>query len=263
VASNFECVGLGEPDQDALGQLVISAMGRAELIARRGDRCLYRWQDPSGVRLLMSTEGDAIVDVLPSLAAEPGASVAEVQLVNDRVAFADIVDADGEVVTRLAAEFEQRSMLPDTAAGGRASIVALGVNAAVHDSPEAFASSDASLLGDGADAGDPPPHYVANGWAWPPRLGAESFVSYGVFNSGTAAQAYARLGGVVLFADVRTVVETGQRFIAARVRSAGFEADVCLPAHADSAAPAAGSVIAGTVFLVASLPDVALPLDPA
>ena len=72
---------------------------------------------------------------------------------------------------------------------------------------------------------------------------------------------YARLNGVVLGADVRTVTSTGQRFVAARVRCAGFEADVCLPAGAETTAPAPGSVVAGTAFLVASLPDLPLPQE--
>jgi hypothetical protein len=83
-------------------------------------------------------------------------------------------------------------------------------------------------------------------------MAAESFISYGVFNDGDSAQAYARLNGVVLTADVRTVTATGQRFVASRVRSAGFQADVCLPADERTVAPPPGSVIDGTVFLVVS-----------
>jgi hypothetical protein len=260
VTSNLECVGLAVPDREAFHQLVSSAMDTAELIGRRGDRLLYRWQDPSGVRLVVSVQDGRIVDFLPSLAAEPGARLIAVRAVNEEVAVADVLDEGGELVTRLAAEFEQRAMFPDTAVEGRASIVALGVDTTVHASAEAFAESDASLLG-GAEAGEPPAHYVENGWSWPPRMAAESFISYGVFDAGESAQAYARLNGLVLAADTRTVAATGQRFTAARVRCAGFEADVCLPADERTVPPAPGSVIAGTVFLVASLPGLQLPYD--
>jgi hypothetical protein len=76
-------------------------------------------------------------------------------------------------------------------------------------------------------------------------------------------QAYARLNGLVLAAAVRTVTATGQRFVAARVRCTGFEADVCLPADEQTMAPAPGSVVAGTMVLVASLPNLRLPQDTA
>ena len=70
-----------------------------------------------------------------------------------------------------------------------------------------------------------------------------------------------RVAGSVL-PDVRTVAATGQRFIAARVRCAGFEATVCLPADDDQPTPPQpGGVIAGTMLLTASLPCLALPDD--
>jgi hypothetical protein len=167
---------------------------------------------------------------------------------------ADVVDEDGELLTRLAAEFEQRRFLPAEPVEGHASLVALGVDVTVHASADAFAASDASLVGD-SPAGEAPAHFVENGWPWPPRMAAESFISYGAFGTGDAANAYARLNGVVLTADIRTVALTGQRFMAARVRSTGFEAAVCLPADERTVAPATGAVIAGTVFLVGSLTD--------
>ncbi|HTJ32684.1 MAG TPA: hypothetical protein VL738_05590 [Dactylosporangium sp.] len=242
-------------------ELLASALGTAEVIGRRGELVLYRWQDPSGARLVMCTEGAAIVDFLPSFAAEPGARLAGVRAANEDVAVADVVDDGGEVVTRLAAEFEQRRQLPAGPVGGRASIVALGVQATVHASEDDFAASDASLLGGAEEPGEPPAHFLENGWQWPPRMAAESFISYGVFNAGETAEAYARLNGVVLAADVRTVAATGQRFVAARVRCAGFEATVCLPADEHTTAPRPGAVIAGTMFLTASLPGLALPQE--
>src|SRR4051812_46198167 len=42
---------------------------------------------------------------------------------------------------------------------------------------------------------------------------------------------------------------------------AGFEATVCLPADDRTTPPRPGSVIAGMVFLTASLPGLALPRD--
>ncbi len=246
-------------DDDALRRLISTALDTAESVGRRDDWVLYRWQDVSGARLLMATEGNRIVDVLPSFAGEPGARLTDVRAVNDDVAVADVIQDDGELVTRLAAEFEQRRMFPTGPVEGRASLVALGVDVTVHATAEAFAASDASLLSGSGDPGEPPPHFVANGWPWPPRTATESFISYGVFDAGESTQAYARLNGVVLSATVRTVTATGQRFVAARVRCTGFEADVCLPADDQTVAPAPDSIIAGRTYLVASLPELQLP----
>jgi len=129
-------------------------------------------------------------------------------------------------------------LLPAGPAEGQASIVALGVDVTVHASAEAFAVSDASLLSDAEQSGQPPAHFVERGWSWPPRMAAELFISYGAFTTGESAEAYARLNGVVRTADVRTVTATGQRFVAARVHGAGFEADVCLPAGEQTMASA-------------------------
>jgi hypothetical protein len=260
VTSNLACVGLAVADHDALHPLIDSALRTAELIGRRGACELYRWQDPSGARLVITVEDRTVVGFLPSFASRPGARLVEVRAVNEDVVVADVLDEAGEQVTRLAAELEQRRILPAGPVEGPASIVALGIDVTVHASAEAFATSDASVLHETEDPGDPPAHFIDNGWPWPPRMAAESFIPYGLFNDGAATQAYARLNGLVLTADVHTVAMTGQRFIAARVRSAGFEADVCMPAGESTGAPAVGSVVAGTVFLVASMPG--LPLSP-
>jgi hypothetical protein len=81
-------------------------------------------------------------------------------------------------------------------------------------------------------------------------MAANSFISYGVFGDPENAQAFARLNGTVLHTVRKTVVATGQQFIAARVQCGVFETDVCLPVHGDTADPTPGNVIAGTVFLV-------------
>src|SRR6266498_1298689 len=100
----------------------------------------------------------------------------------------------------------------------------------VHADAAAFDSSVASLLSEpGEDPGEPPPHVVERGLRWPPRMAAESVISYDVFGAREQAQAYARLNASVLRAEQRTVAATGQRFSAARVRTVGFELDLCLP----------------------------------
>lgn len=113
---------------------------------------------------------------------------------------------------------------------------------------------DASLLDpDRHNNGEEPPaHYAERGLQWPPRMADESAISYGVFGDPANAEAHARLYGTVLHAEQRTTTLTSQHFTAARVRSAGFELDMCLPATTPTPQP--GNIIGGDVFLVASLP---------
>jgi hypothetical protein len=264
VASNLECVGLAL-DRDGFQRFIDDALRTADVLGRAGDLTVHRWQDPSGARVVVATKGRQLVEFLPCYAGAPGPSLANVHNVNDDVTVADVVDADGEKVGMLAAEFEQRRLLPPAPVGGLATVVALGVDVAVHADADAFAASDDSLLSPrSADEPDEPPaHYVERGWPWPPRMAASSFISYGVFGAGENAEAYARLNGTVLHAARKTVVATGQQFIVARVECGVFETDVCLPADAGTLDPAPGNVIAGTVFLVASLPSFVATADAA
>jgi hypothetical protein len=51
---------------------------------------------------------------------------------------------------------------------------------------------------------------------------------------------------------------TGQSFTVAAVRTAGFQADLCLAASEHPDLPAPGSIISGTVYLSAAI-DASLP----
>ncbi|MEU8655103.1 hypothetical protein [Actinoplanes philippinensis] len=259
MSSNFDCLGLGSLDRDGLNALLQRILPAAELIGESGGIAVRRWTDPSGVRLVFGLRDGRLLELLPSFAGAPGANLTEVRRVSDEMIVADVVDDDGEQVTMLAAASEQLRLLPagGVTAAGRASIVALGVGVTVHAGEEAFAASDASLLsgGDGGDS-EPPAHFVENGWSWPPRMGAESFISYGTFDQENG-DPVAQLNGVVLAAGRRTVEATGGEFSVARVRTAGFEADVCLPG--DVPTPVPGNVLGGVVYLIADLPFVAAP----
>ena len=87
-------------------------------------------------------------------------------------------------------------------------------------------------------------------------------MSNAVFAEPRNADAYARLAGTVLHAERRFVELTGQQFIAARVRTVGFEVDVCLSALDHPFLPEPGQVISGWIFLVASLTRLPAPFKP-
>jgi hypothetical protein len=201
---------------------------------------LLRWQDPSGVRMLFTTSSAGISRMTPSLAGDPGSVLTAVRKVNDDVAVADVAP-DGETLTRMSIELEEFPLLGGGTFAGPASVVALGIEVTVHDNADAFAASDASLLrGSSSDSDEPL------------RLGAESFMPYGMFGPSSGVTATALLAGTVLRAERRTVRLTGQEFVVAHVRTVGFEADVCLPG-VGLGLPQPGNVIAGEVFLVGSL----------
>jgi hypothetical protein len=171
--------------------------------------------------------------------------------VNDDVAVADVA-LDDETVTRMAIELEEIPLLGNGTFAGPVSVVALGVGTTVHENAEAFGASDDSILGDPAQANEPRPDHLEEDTAWPLRLGDESFMAYGMFGPEEDANATAWLAGTVLRAERRTVRLTQQEFVVARVRTVGFEADVCLPGG-QIGVPEPGNVIAGEVFLVGSL----------
>jgi hypothetical protein len=259
VSSNLSCVGLAMATSRELGELVSAVLPHAVLLGHSGGVDVLRWQDSSGARLLLGVKDRRLADLLPSFAGTPGAYLARLAPLNDPVWHADVLDQAGDQVTAMAVELEQHRLLPASAgtATFRASVACLGVDVSVHADAGQFAASPASLLDPAADtASEPPAHYRERGWAWPPRVGPESFIPDGLFAAASQARAYARLAGTVLHAERRTVTLTSQDFTVARVRTAGFDTDLCLAAADHPAIPEPGSIIAGTVFLVAALDDV-------
>ncbi|GIE84939.1 hypothetical protein [Actinoplanes regularis] len=243
MTSNFECVGLGGLDRAAFNRLLSPIMAESVLLGERDGLTVRRWTDPSGVRLVLTLRGGKLQEILPSFAGTPGARLRAARRVNDEMIVADVLDEEGEQVTMLAAAAEQLHLLGEPA-DGRGAMIALGGGVTVHPDEDAWHASDASLLGTPEEGADPV------------RLGAESFISYGVFDQANG-EPYALLAGVVLSAERRRVRISGGEFSVARVRTAGFETEVCL--SGDLPTPVPGNVLGGTVYLIADLPFVSVP----
>lgn len=255
MASNMACVGLDVPDVAGLNALLREVWPETSVVAEVGGVQVRRWEDASGARIVFAMRDGRMVRFMPSFAGQPGARLRDVVALNDVASAADVAVAD-ETVTRLAIELEERDMVRDRQVAGEASIVILGVGVEAFADEAAFSSSPSSLLTPGKEPPEEaPPELAARGITWPLRVAAESFMSIGLFSSsfGGEATAEARMAGTVLGAELRSVGITGQRFVVARVRCVGFEADLCLPAPADGSVPAPGNVIAGDVFVVGSL----------
>ncbi len=262
VTSNVACIGFGSDDEDALRSALSRAVALADPLGARGGLRVLRWQDDLGARLVVALdESGEVASLTPSLAGEPGALLTDLVHLDEELWSARVVDEGGEQVTALVADVEQSALLdPTSPPTGRASVVALGIDVEVLADDVAFTASPSSLLAPGSEPGEPPAHFVANGWSWPVRMATESFISHGVFSESAEAEAIAQLNGTVLAARTCRNSLTGDAFHVLRVRTAGFEADMCLSAADHPVLPGAGSVVAGTVYLVVSLADVPAPV---
>ena len=260
MTSALACVGLSVRDEAELSSLVTRAWRTVRETGVYGGVHVGRWQDASGAVLILGWRSGELVDFVPAYAAASGGLLSECRLINDFVAVAEVVDAGGQQVTATAFEAEQyRQLLAlGRRVSGPARITALGVDVQVYPDADAFAASPGSQLDPSADPAGPPPRDREQGWPGPPRLAAESFISYGIFADPAQARPHACLSGTVLSAGRRVCALTGQPFTAAAVRTAGFEADVCLAGSAYPHLPAPGTIISGTVVLSAAI-DAPLP----
>ncbi len=215
-----------------------------------------RWQDDSGAALILGWRSGELLDFIPAYTATSGGLLSDCHLINESVAAAAVVDADGRQLTAMAFEAGQYRQLRALGrrVSGPARITALGIDVQIHPDADAFAASRGSQLDPSADpAREPPPHYREKGWTWPPRLAAESFISYGVFADPAQARPHGRLSGTVLQAGQHVCALTGQPFTVAAVRTAGFETDLCLAGSEHPGLPAPGNIISGTVVLTAAI----------
>jgi hypothetical protein len=256
------CVGLAVADSVELAKLLRKLAPQGAVLGHAKRVKVVRWQDASGVRLVMETGGDDEPTLVPSFAARTRVHLRDVRMLNGDVAMATVVDERGQPLASMGILIEQRRLLPQKMAlDGVGSIVPIGTEVSIHSNAQDFGSSDASLFLGPEDAerwrthpDKPPANYIEQGWKWPRRKAAESFGSLAVFVEPAHAAAFAILSGTILTAERRTVVQTGQQILLAEIRTAGgFEVTVCLEGAAHSGLPPVGGVISGTVLMVASL----------
>lgn len=265
MASNLSCIGFAADGAAPIEDVLRTVLPAAARVGRQDGVDVYRWEDPSGARLVISLRDGEVLDLLPSFAGRPGVRIADCQPLNDDVASAQVVDETGEQTTAMAFELEQRRALTGQApVAGMASVVALGHDVSVHADEAAFAASPRSLMNRYAEADDPPPARAGElGVPWPPRMAAESFISYGVWGEPEQAEAYARLNGTVLAAEQRRNSLTGADFHVCRVRTMDFEVDLLLDVRDHPELPAPGQVVAATPYLVASIDSLGFGADEA
>lgn len=256
------CVGLAVADGVELAELVSSVAGQGAVLGQTERIKVVRWQDASGVRLVIETVGDEEPTLVPSFAATTRVRLTDVRMLNYDVAMATVVDDLGQPLASMGVLIEQRRLLPQRlSVDGEGSIVAIGTGVSIHSSPQAFGGSDASLFLGSEDAEHwrihpetPPGNYIDQGWKWPRRKAAESFGSLAGFAEPANANAFAVMSGTILTAERRTVIQTSQEILLAEIRTAGgFAVTVCLEGAVYSGLPPTGGIVSGTVLMVASL----------
>lgn len=243
-AGTLGCVGLAVPDTEALDDLLTQVIDASRIAGRPGAVETRRWVDEGGACLTVIRSGEEVVDLIPGFAGQGGAELADLQR-RGPYAVANLRE-HGETVTRIAVDLPQSPYLPRIPVDfAVAAVTALGVDVTVHADADAFARSEASLIGtsDEQSGGEPP------------RYAAESLLPYGLFADPGRTDPVAFVSGTVLASETRTTTLTGQSFHAMLLRTVGFTATLCLPASAHPTAPAVGNVVAGACYLVADVPS--------
>lgn len=227
MSTDLKSIGLGfDRWQDA----VEAAIATNELVVAgeiRGGQ-LIQFADASGAQInILAVEPYAAFAGFESVTQ----TFAHVSMVNDVLAFLEILDSFGTVLTSVTVNLSQGPLLVDqpTQEWQQVGVTALGIDTNVYPDAETYEAATGEVLGllvsEGAQV-------VATG-------------------SGAAApDASASFSARVLDAEYRHNQLTGQRFIHATVDGA-FPFDVCLPDGDE--VPAKGSVIAGTAMLTAAV----------
>jgi hypothetical protein len=253
MSSALACIGLAVSDDAEFSLLLKNALLGIREIGTFGGVYVGRWQDDSGAALVLGLHDGQVADFTFAYAGTSGAPLADCRLLHEAIAFAKVTDADGHQLTAMAFEAEQYRQLAACGqpVSGPARITALGIDVALYPDPEAFAASPASQVHPPPGTAPPrPPDYDG---PWPTRLEAESFISHAGFAELPQHQSRARLSGTVLNATRHVSAITGQAFTVAAIRTAGFEASLCLAAADHPDLPDPGTIISGTVVLSAAI----------
>jgi hypothetical protein len=111
VSSALARVGLSVSDEAELGWLVTSAHRAVRETGVFDGVHAGRWQDDSGASLILGWRSGELLDFIPAYTATSGGRLADCHLINESVAAAAVVGADGQQVTAMAFEAEQYRQL--------------------------------------------------------------------------------------------------------------------------------------------------------
>ncbi len=247
MASHFDCIGLSAADPAELAQ-VLDLLARAGTSrpARDGGRTIV-WRDPSGAGLVLRVGADGeVACATPTFASSTVARAIPRRIAKDPDCrfcdrlVADVLDETGERVYPLAAQLEDIAEARPRIPFGQPVRAALaGFAEEVRTFPDE-AAFDAAQEG-GA------------------RLAAESLIPSGLFGPDGPPEggetAHALITGRVEQAETRTNQATRRPFRVVRVRTYGATFDLVAAEEDLTAAPARGSILQGTFWLVGRIVD--------
>jgi len=227
MSTDLKSIGLGfDRWQDA----VEAAIATNELVVAgeiRGGQ-LIQFADASGAQInILAVEPYAAFAGFESVTQ----TFAHVSMVNDVLAFLEILDSFGTVLTSVTVNLSQGPLLVDqpTQEWQQVGVTALGIDTTVYPDAESYEAATGEVLG---------------------LLVSEGAQVVAAGSGAAAPDASASFSARVLDAEYRHNQLTGQRFIHATVDGA-FPFDVCLPDGGE--VPAKDSVIAGTAMLTAAV----------
>ncbi|MGP6172985.1 hypothetical protein [Corynebacterium sp. A21] len=227
MTTDLKSIGLGF---DRWQEAVEAAIATNQLVVTgelRGGQ-LVQFTDYSGAQInILAVEPFATYAGFDSVTQ----TFAHIQMINDILAFCEIVDPFGTVLSSVTLNLSQGPLLVDEPIQQwqQLGVTALATEVTVHEDAEAFTAATGALPGQLSSAG------------------AEILAA----GSGAAApDASATFSARVLEAEYRSNQLTGQRFIHATVDGA-FPFDVCLPDA--PALPLKGNIIVGGAVLTGNV----------
>ncbi|RNE49334.1 hypothetical protein [Corynebacterium alimapuense] len=227
MSTDLKSIGLGfDRWQDAV-EAAIATNQLAVIGEIRGGQ-LIQFADVSGAQInILAVEPFATFAGFEAITQ----TFAHVSMVNDVLAFCEILDPAGNVLTSITCNLAQGPLLAEepTQQWQQIGVTALALNTTTYDSADAYQAATGEVEG----------QLVSEG--------AQLVISG---SGGAVPDAAISFSARVLEAEHRTNQLTGQRFIHAVVDGA-FPFDVCLPDVSEL--PARDAIIAGTALLTASV----------
>lgn len=204
-----------------------------------------RWSDPSGAKLTVSLDAAGGMDVVPGFEGRTAIRVGRVtaQPEAQDTVVADVVDADGETVTRFTALLDEMRFVA-SAPDEPVACVLTGLVRELRSYPDQAAFEDSADSWLGGEPND------ADGL----RLGPQSFIPVGMFH-GEPWDPMALVTAVVVEAERKVNAASGAAFHAARVTTLDDVAvHLCWP-EGFAPLPSPGDVVYAEAYLTASIPS--------
>lgn len=251
--SNLSCIGLAVDDQDQFGELMGKIIAGAvdDLVSTGATH--PRWTDPSGASVAFHLEEQSIACLTPYFAAaspalwrvRTHAPADDPECTHCGGADCDLLDADGEMVTRATVQWLQYQPYREWLGSERTftlEVVGFAQTASFYDDSAAFEADQAAMWGDAKGPDDKPL-----------RLAENAFMPEGMFAGDGAMlseRAVVLMVGLVVQVTLLKNAVTNNGFVHVRIDTLPGLVDVVLDPASVPAAPRAGQLASVRAWLV-------------